>query len=152
MTLIQRLFAKIKISENGCWLWQASILKSGGYGQISFGGKPCRAHVVAYELFNGPVPEGCELDHLCRTPACVNPEHLDPVTHRENLLRAPSSIPAINSRKTHCVKGHPYDSANTYLSKLNQRRCRMCHSDRMRRTRSAKGTFLGTSEIGRAHV
>jgi hypothetical protein len=73
----------------------------------------------------GAVPEGLELDHLCRVRGCVNPKHLEPVTHRENLMRG-ESWSAVNARKTHCPEGHPYDETNTYIDGKGRRRCREC--------------------------
>jgi hypothetical protein len=78
-----------------------------------------------WEHLVGPVPDGLELDHLCRNPGCVNPDHLEPVTHKENMLRGfnPS---ATNARKTHCHKGHFFDAENTYIATTGARRCRTC--------------------------
>lgn len=89
-TVTERFWPKVERVEDGCWLWTAS-LTGDGYGRISLGGKfgPMGlAHRVAYELLVGPIPEGLELDHLCRVRRCVNPEHLEPVTHAENVRRA----------------------------------------------------------------
>lgn len=78
----------------------------------------------------GPIADGMTLDHLCRNPACVNPAHLEPVSQRENNLRAPTSVTSINSAKTHCKHGHPYDAANTYHMPGGGRDCRKCISRR----------------------
>lgn len=83
--------------------------------------KDAGAHRVAYEEIMGPVPEGLELDHLCRTRSCVNPSHLEPVTHRENMNRGDVAT----RRKTHCPKGHPYDEENTGIYN-GYRNCRAC--------------------------
>ncbi|MEV8638105.1 HNH endonuclease signature motif containing protein [Streptosporangium sp. NPDC051023] len=91
----------------------------------------------AYEHFVEPIPDGWEPDHLCRVRACVNPGHLQPVTHKENVLRGESPW-AVNARKTHCVHGHPFDEVNTAFTVAGYRRCRACTlQDRRRRARTA---------------
>ncbi|MEU7240240.1 HNH endonuclease signature motif containing protein [Streptomyces sparsogenes] len=97
------------------------------------------AHRFAYETLVGPIPEHLQLDHLCRVRHCVNPDHLEPVSSRENTRRGRSQA-GINGRKTHCQKGHPFDSANTYVWK-GSRACRTCRSEyaRLRRERRAGG-------------
>ncbi len=94
LTLKERFMLNVQVDEGtGCWLWTASRGRS-GYGQIQIGRKsrnghnsPALAHRVSYELFVGPIPEGLQLDHLCETRACVNPDHLEPVTNQENARR-----------------------------------------------------------------
>lgn len=117
-----------------CWLWKAST--TFGYGQFAPRNKmrPLRAHRFAYELLVGPIPEGLELDHLCRVRHCVNPAHLEPVTHRENCLRGVGRS-AINAVKTECANGHLYDAENTYIDRAGSRHCRACRriTDRLRR-------------------
>lgn len=105
-----------------CWIWTA-YTNEFGYGEYNVNGRAERAHRVAYETELHPIPEGLQLDHLCRVPACVNPFHLEPVTMRENLERSPT-YPA---HRTHCPQGHPYDEANTYYYKSGGRACRECH-------------------------
>lgn len=132
MTLADRLWAKVDKSGD-CWLWQG-VVNHHGYGVINVGtiaGKPKRvrrAHRVAYELTVGLIPDGMELDHLCRVRACCNPAHLEPVTRTENQRRG---------RGTHCHAGHPFDEANTYHAKSGQRMCRACHRERAARYRAA---------------
>src|SRR5262245_29436779 len=93
-----------------CWLWLLS--RTGGYGAFWHQGTMQRAHIYAWTLEHGPVPEGFELDHLCRVKHCVRAEHLEVVTHRENVRRG-QSITTINAAKVACPWGHPYDEKNT---------------------------------------
>jgi len=135
----ERFWAKVdRRGPEECWLWTAS-LNQAGYGQINPGGGgiPLRAHRVTYEWLVGPIPEGLELDHLCRNRACVNPKHLEAVTHRENILRGESPM-AVRARDTACPRGHPYDEANTYRYANGTRRCRACDRrlDRERQPRN----------------
>ncbi|MFD7016051.1 HNH endonuclease signature motif containing protein [Streptomyces sp. NPDC059928] len=88
---------------------------------------------MAYELLVGPIPAGLHLDHLCRVRRCVNPAHLEAVTCAENLRRG-TSFAAVNSAKTECVHGHPFDEENTYFSR-RQRDCRTCRRLRAAQTR-----------------
>jgi hypothetical protein len=116
-----------------CWIWTAA-LNAYGYGKFSMGGKNGRilgAHTVSYKMLVGPVPEGLELDHLCRVRACVNPSHLEPVTSAENMRR-------MMLARTHCDQGHLFDEANTSWYRGN-RRCRACSRDaaRLKRQRPA---------------
>jgi hypothetical protein len=104
-TFEKRFFAKVHKADNGCWIWQGATDGGGRYGQISHNKTVKRAHRAAYEEWVGPVGDGFELDHLCRTTRCVNPHHLEPVTHYENVMRG-ESLQAKNARKTHCVHGH----------------------------------------------
>lgn len=121
-----RLFDKIMPEPNtGCWLW-VGALKSDGYGSVWEGARrTVGAHRLVYELLRGPIPVGLSLDHLCRVPSCVNPDHLEPVTHRVNVLRG-ASLQALNARKTHCPNGHPYDARD----RGGGRRCATCTRER----------------------
>ena len=130
-----------KTAPDGHWFWTGYINPQ-GYGRTSFG-RPNRtwnAHVALYELLVGPVPEGLQLDHLCRVRHCGNPEHLEPVTCRENLLRG-ETWAARNAAKTHCKRGHPYDEANTRIIKTGGRSCRTCSRERMRGIQGYKGNL-----------
>lgn len=120
-----RFWAKIKYTPEGCWEFQ-SARDPEGYRTLSVGGRTRRAHRVAYELLVGPIPEGLTLDHLCRNTGCVNPDHLEPVTHRVNILRG-RGLAAQNAAKTHCIHGHPLSIENTYVSARGQRQCRTCN-------------------------
>ena len=129
-SLEERFWAKV-IKTDSCWLWQGYCNKVTGYGQIEINGSPKLVHILSYELTRGTIPEGMELDHLCRNRICVNPAHLEPVPHRENVLRGINAC-ARNSRVTHCPKGHPYDLLNTYRRPDGGRDCKMCQRERTR--------------------
>jgi len=125
-TLRERFEAKfIPEPMSGCWIWTAWL--SDGYGLIKNDGRTIIAHRLAYELYKGPIPDGLELDHLCRNRCCVNPDHLEPVTRQANILRG-MGLCAENAKKTHCSNGHPYDEKNTYVRKRvsGGRACRTC--------------------------
>ena len=98
--LIERIKKRCVISESGCWLWQGSLVGD-GYGGIWVDGTMRRVHKVAYEAVYGPVPTGLVMDHLCRTISCANPDHLEAVTQRTNLMRG-NSPSAIHAAKTAC--------------------------------------------------
>jgi hypothetical protein len=116
-------------AETGCWVWQRQISTS-GYGMTSYQGKYMGAHRAVYLLEKGEIPEGLELDHLCRNRACINPEHLEPVTRRENLLRGETRT-ARRARQTHCKRGHEFTPENTIIDG-GTRRCRACKNERDR--------------------
>lgn len=125
--VIDRLMAKVKKDENGCWVFQGARSKA-GYGYIGMGGKAdgtAPTHRVTYLHFKGPIPESLVLDHLCRNRACCNPEHLEPVTRKENTRRGLRG-PGWGERDiTHCKRGHEFTPENTYRSKVG-RVCRAC--------------------------
>lgn len=103
--LAVRFWTKVnKSAPNGCWEWTAK--RDNGYGRIWIKGRLFAAHRVAYELMRGQIPEGLTIDHLCRNRRCVNPEHLEVVSMRVNILRS-DSVSAVNARKEHCPFGHP---------------------------------------------
>lgn len=125
-------------STDGCWIWQWRP-SSTGYGTKHVNGRTVLAHRWVYEQHHGAIPVGMQLDHLCHTVdvscpggsaclhrRCVNPEHLEPVTDTDNKLRGRSEN-ARNARKKFCVRGHPFDGANTYIrGDTGGRQCLEC--------------------------
>lgn len=115
----------------GCWEWTGHIIPTTGYGQWSYGGRPSKkslAHRYSYQIMRGEIPARLQLDHLCRNRRCVNPDHLEAVTQRVNILRG-NGASARNARKTHCIRGHAFDAANTYLTPgTGHRQCRACRT------------------------
>lgn len=133
--LTERFWAKVqKTSE--CWLWTGARMKD-GYGHIKVDGRMVRAHRLSYEMVNGPIPEGLDLDHLCRVRHCVRPDHLEPVTRWENGKRGVGWM-AQQARKTHCDHGHPFDESNTYVGPRGGRACRRCNADAVARYRARR--------------
>ena len=122
----ERFWSKVDKTE-ACWLWIGA--KSVGYGNFVVWSEASHvksnvlAHRWAYEQAKGSIPQGLELDHLCRTPACVRPSHLEAVTHQENGRRGLSGINM--SSRTACKHGHPFDESNT-LWWRGFRLCRAC--------------------------
>jgi hypothetical protein len=129
-SLTERFWAKV-IKTDSCWLWQGYRHKVTGYGQIQINGRPELVHILSYKLAGRNIPNGMELDHLCRNRICVNPDHLEPVTHRDNVLRGINAC-AKNARVIHCPKGHPYDLLNTYHRPDGGRDCKICQKERSR--------------------
>jgi hypothetical protein len=123
--LEQRFWAKVEKTDD-CWLWRGSCRN--GYGSIWVDGRLRSAHRVSYQERHGPIPEGLELDHTCRNKSCVNPDHLEPVTHQENMLRGPRERYGVQQNKTHCRNGHELTPENTYLWLGRRRNCRTCRS------------------------
>jgi hypothetical protein len=148
-----RLFSRAIINpDSGCWEWTGS--KDHGYGSIHFRGKMIRAHRAAWRLWFGLIPNGLELDHLCRNRACVNPAHLEPVSHRENTLRGTAPV-SENAAKTHCSNGHEFTPENTGRNKDGSRYCKSClrerSSARRRREAEREGRALLPPPAERTH-
>jgi hypothetical protein len=122
--VIDRLMDKIAIDGNGCWIFTGAM-SAVGYGVIGAGSRSdgvLLIHRVTYQHFVGPIPEGFQVDHLCRVRACCNPAHLEAVPQAENNRRALALRPV----KTHCKRGHEFTNANTGRNKRGGRYCRAC--------------------------
>ncbi len=128
-----------------CWLW-TTYVNVDGYGVFSEGQRTMLAPRWAYENEHGPIADGQEPDHLCRTPACVRPAHLEPVPHAENVRRGRSGE---NQRiKTHCPQNHPYNEVNTRINTRGGRVCRICQREAVRKSRLRRlGREVGATSI-----
>jgi hypothetical protein len=116
----ERFLRYVKVDAAGCWIWTGSRMKS-GYGRFKVRSYETRfAHRVAYEIWVGPIPSDHQLDHLCSVKPCVNPTHLEPVTHGENVRRWAATITA-------CPRGHEYTPENTM--RTPRRECRTCRRE-----------------------
>lgn len=135
MTLEDRLLYGVESHDEGeCWIWKRN--KRDGYGRLKHNGALANAHRVAYELWVGPIPEELQIDHLCRNRACINPAHLEPVTHAENMRRGATKGGALGPPPvTHCKHGHEFTPENTGWcagDREGQRYCRKCAARRTR--------------------
>lgn len=160
LTFEERFWSKV--TKNGpipdhaphlgpCWIWTKALDRK-GYGVATIipteerTSRTIGAHRMSYILTYGFAPEGMDLDHLCRVHACVRPSHLEPVTHRENVLRG-ESIMADQVKRTHCPKGHHYEGNNLIIDN-GGRKCRTCvqERDRLRRPRRTEKISLTTHQ------
>jgi HNH endonuclease len=132
----------VKPELGPCWQW-LGVPHRGGYGRHSPGpGVMMYAHRYSYVLLVGPVPDGLQLDHLCRNRMCVRPDHLEPVTAKENVARGEAPT-AIHGRKTSCDAGHPLTGDNLHVYTIRSsgtvgRRCRACGAERAREYRARR--------------
>lgn len=128
-------FARYEIADNGCWNWTGPR-DHNGYGTVTIDGHT-KAHRAFYTRHVGEIPEGLQLDHLCRNRGCVNPEHLEPVTLRENVLRG-TGVTAVNARRTHCIHGHLLEEPNLVRNSRGWRMCKTCQNARQRQQYAKK--------------
>lgn len=141
-----RFCSKFTVNEDGCWIWTASKNKQ-GYGKYRYKDKMLRAHRYAYEIFRDKVPPGFDLahyrmdegpEHAPCSRACVNPAHLRPMPHKENIRRGRSGAIRGGQQlaKTHCPQGHIYAGSNLYINPDGRRLCRACNRENQRKLRA----------------
>ena len=123
-TVEERFWAKVEVT-GFCWLWTAATTQDGGYPRFKMEGKTQYAHRIAYQWLVGKVGDGLELDHLCRVRRCVNPDHLEPVEPRTNVLRS-FGVARVNAEKTHCIRGHRLEGENLKYDTKGKRYCWPC--------------------------
>jgi HNH endonuclease len=132
--IVARFWSKVDRTggADSCWLWKAGTRPNEGgqlYGRFNVShGLAVSAHRFAYQLYHGTLEPKLVIDHLCRNTLCVNPQHMEAVTHAVNILRGVGKG-ALNARKTHCKRGHVLDLFNTYWIPKGGRACRQCQRE-----------------------
>jgi len=129
---LDRFWIRVEFTTD-CWNWIGTL--NFGYGKFYVNNKPVFVHRFSYELVNGKIPQNMVLDHLCRNRKCVNPDHLEVVTQRTNILRG-IGLAALNSRKTHCYKGHLLKGNNLYMVTEGKYIKRQCRTSRIKRSKN----------------
>lgn len=130
--------------EGGCWRWTGAHIST-GYGQLDVGGKRKGVHRLAYTAFVGPIPEGMDIDHACNVRDCINPEHLRPMSHRDNILRS-AGPPGLNAWKTHCKRGHEFTPENTRIPRPGHRECWTCRRAARREYKASRRRRLADQD------
>lgn len=133
----EKRFKTKYIKHGDCWIWIGSFNGKKGYGKMLLRGKLELAHRISYSWYRGHIPTGMTIDHMCNNKACVNPEHLEVATQKDNNLRG-NSLTAKNKRKTHCARGHEFteDNVKIIIRRTSTRRvCKKCHRQNVRATK-----------------
>lgn len=146
--------------KTGCWLWTGAM-STGGYGRIMLT-RPerrlCNVHRISYEIFVGNIPEGLDIDHLCRNRACFNPKHLEPVTRSENCSRGDSGKARGEQQRSRkkCSKGHLFSPENTFVRKRSTgksyRVCRKCKQNSWKKWRGRNSNKYNKIRQKRYHA
>lgn len=149
-TVEERLLKySIPVTESGCLIW-IGYTNEYGYGKITVNDKAKWVHRVAYELAKGRIEKGLDIDHLCRVRCCINPDHLEAVTRRVNLLRGNTNT-AMHAAKVLCKRGHPLSGANLRIdvkgNGISARQCRACDLIRQR-SRAARKKVVRNGKSG----
>lgn len=130
----------IEFHRCGCWEWTGPTTDK-GYARISQSKTSwVLGHRLFFEIFRGKVPDGLDLDHLCRNRNCINPSHLEPVSRRENVMRGRSPF-ILAHHSGSCVRGHQMTPDNTYISPKGQKHCKACRQMREKK-RQDKRKYL----------
>lgn len=119
---------RVSVAPSGCWVWQLSC-DPDGYGYGCFQQRRRKAHRLSYEAFKGPIPDGLQIDHLCRVRNCVNPDHLEAVTCGENIRRGETG----GRLKAECKRGHSF-AEHGFRTKRGVQLCRECTRIRSKAT------------------
>ena len=131
---IREFWSRVDVElATGCWLWTGTD-NGQGYGVLRWHGRQWRAHRLAYEVLRGPI-HAQTLDHLCPRQNRAQPNHLEPVPNKDNVLRG-NGITAQNKRKTHCKYGHPITGVERHPDRIG-RRCLTCGAQKARMYRAA---------------
>lgn len=142
-SFVDKVWARVQVQEGRCWIWTGPKDRK-GYGSISHKGRIIGAHRATWELCVGPIPEGHQIDHLCRNTSCVNPEHLEPVTRSENVLRGNKTGPRAGPQ---CPHGHEMTEDNTSydfsIAPRGIRRCRTCRREHARKNNKRRALSKG---------
>lgn len=146
-TVLDRFMSHVKILDNGCWLWTGAL--KNGYGNFQLNGKQIMHPRAAWTIQRGPIPKGLEPDHLCRFRACVNCDHMELVTHRENCRRGEAGKHLRD--RTHCPYGHPYSGDNLHIKPTGARRCRECQRIYDEKKRRAEGAQPRATNCPKGH-
>lgn len=142
----------VEIQSNGCWFWLGRKTPA-GYGSASLRGRNVRVHRLSYETFVGAISQGMVIDHLCRNRACANPDHLDVVTQKENLIRSIPYRPKSLKKPYACKRGHVFSETGFYIGRNGNghrhRRCRVCL---LARAKSRRGPAIDIAHLVKRRV